>query len=105
MKYNFVMSRTYVTEMIVVADDEASAWDWINDNAEAIYEAELEQMNVINEESSLEPVTPSQNEVEELADLVCHINQKLQEYSHVEDFIPKELYKALEQMLSHDNED
>lgn len=105
MKYNLVMSRTYVTEMIVVADDEASAWDWINDNADAIYEAELEQMNVINEESSLEPVTPSQNEVEELADLVCHINQKLQEYSHVEDFIPKELYKALEQMLSHDNED
>ena len=105
MKYNFVMSRTYVTEMTIVADDEASAWDWINDNAEAIYEAELEQMNVINEESSLVPVTPSQNEVEELADLVCHINQKLQEYSHVEDFIPKELYKALEQMLSHDNED
>lgn len=105
MKYNLVVSRTYVTEMIVVADDEASAWDWINDNAEAIYEAELEQMNVINEESSLEPVTPSQNEVEELADLVCHINQKLQEYSTRRGLRTKELYKALERMLSHDNED
>lgn len=100
MKYNLVMSRTYVTEMIVVADDEASAWDWININAEAIYEAELEQMNVINEELSLEPVTPSQNEVEELADLVCHINQKLQEYSHIEDFIPSEMHEALAKMIA-----
>ena len=100
MKYNFVMSRTYVTEMIVVADDEASAWDWINDNAEAIYEAELEQMNVINEESSLEPVTPSPNEYDELQTLAHEIIRKLRGYIHVEDFIPREMHEALAKMVA-----
>lgn len=100
MKYNLVMSRTYVTEMIVVADDEASAWDWINDNAEAIYEAELEQMNVINEESSLEPVTPSPNEKDELVSLAFEIMRKLRGYSHVEDFIPSEMHEALAKMVA-----
>lgn len=100
MKYNLVMSRTYVTEMIVVADDEASAWDWINDNAEAIYEAELEQMNVINEESSLEPATPSPNEKDELVSLAFEIMRKLRGYSHVEDFIPREMHEALAKMVA-----
>lgn len=105
MKYNFVMSRTYVTEMTIVADNEASAWDWINDNAEVIYEAELEQMNVVNEETSLVPLTPSQNELEELTDLVGHILNKLEEYRHVEEFVPKKLLEALDEMLANDDED
>lgn len=100
MKYNFVMSRTYVTEMTIVADDEASAWDWINDNAEVIYEAELEQMNVINEESSLVPKTPSPNEQDELETLAHDIIRKLKEYSHVEDFIPSEMHTALAKMVA-----
>ena len=100
MKYNFVMSRTYVTEMTIVADDEASAWDWINDNAEVIYEAELEQMNVINEESSLVPKTPSQNEKDELEALAYEIVRKLRGYSHVEDFIPSEMHTALAKMVA-----
>lgn len=104
MKYNLVMSRTYVTEMIVVADDEASAWDWINDNADVIYEAELEQMNVINEESSLVPKTPSPNEASELEDLAYQILSKLEQYSHVYDFIPSEIYESLEKMRSHNND-
>lgn len=100
MKYNLVMSRTYVTEMIVVADDEASAWDWINDNAEVIYEAELEQMNVVDEESSLVPVTPSPNEYDELQTLAHDILRKLREYRHVEDFIPSEMHEALTKMVA-----
>lgn len=100
MKYNFVMSRTYVTEMVVVAEDEASAWDWINNNSEAIYEAELEQMNVINEESSLAPLTPSPNEKDELVTLAYDIILKMREYRHVEDFIPSEMHEALAKMVA-----
>ena len=100
MKYNLVMTRTYVTEMTIVADDEASAWDWINDNAEVIYEAELEQMNVINEESSLVPKTPSPNEKDELEALAYEIVRKLRGYSHVEDFIPSEMHEALAKMVA-----
>ena len=100
MKYNFVMSRTYVTEMVVVADDEASAWDWINDNAETIYESELEQMNVVSEETSLAPLTPSPNEKDELETLAHEIIRKLKEYSHVEDYIPSEMHEALAKMVA-----
>lgn len=100
MKYNFVMSRTYVTEMTIVADDEASAWDWVNDNAEAIYESELEQMNVVSEETSLAPLTPSPNEKDELVTLAYDIILKLRDYRHVEDFIPSEMHEALAKMVA-----
>ena len=46
MKYNLVISRTYVTEIKVVADNPAHAWDWINQNSDFIYEQEMEQCNV-----------------------------------------------------------
>lgn len=104
MKYYFVMTRTFKTQVKVVANNIEEAQQWIDDNMDYVWEAELEQCNVIDDERVLKESEPSPNEVDELADLVCHINQKLQEYRHVEDFIPKELYKALEQMLSHDND-
>jgi hypothetical protein len=69
-----------------------------------VYVEELEQCNIIEEDVNVELAEPSPNEVSELQDLVQHINLKLQQYSHVEDFIPQELYKALEQMLSHDED-
>ena len=100
MKYNLVISRTYVTEMTIVADDEASAWDWINENTDVIYEAELEQMNVVNEETSLVPLTPSPNEQDELETLAHDIIRKLKEYSHVEDYIPSEMHEALAKMIA-----
>lgn len=100
MKYNLVVSRTYVTEMTIVADDESSAWDWINANGDIISEAELEQMNVVDEESSLVPVTPSPNEYDELQTLAHDILRKLREYSHVEDFIPSEMHEALAKMVA-----
>jgi ABC-type Zn uptake system ZnuABC Zn-binding protein ZnuA len=102
MKYNFVMTRTFRTKFNVVADNIEEAQQWIDDNMDDVWEAELEQCNVIDDERVLEEAEPSPNEVSELQDLVQHINLKLQQYSHVEDFIPQELYKALEQMLSHD---
>ena len=100
MKYNLVVSRTYVTEMTIVADDESSAWDWINANGDIISEAELEQMNVVDEESSLVPVTPSPNEYDELQTLAHDILRKLREYRHVEDFIPSEMHEALAKMVA-----
>lgn len=100
MKYNLVVSRTYVTEMTIVADDESSAWDWINANGDIISEAELEQMNVVDEESSLVPVTPSPNEYDELQTLAHDILRKLREYSHIEDYIPSEMHEALAKMVA-----
>jgi hypothetical protein len=44
---------------------------------------------------------PSINEAEELRDLVFHIEQKLEDYKHVSEFIPKKLQDALDKMLSH----
>jgi hypothetical protein len=42
--------------------------DWVNENSDLVAEAELEQMNVMYDESTLEPVTPSPNEcTDELA--------------------------------------
>lgn len=104
MKYNVVISRTYATEIVVEADNTQEVQEWLGNNDDKVNHEEMEQCNIIETYTSIEAVMPSQNEVDELADLVCHINQKLQEYRHVEDFIPKDLYKALEQMLSHDND-
>jgi hypothetical protein len=59
MKYKLTTTRTYVTEMIVVAESESDAWDWVNENSDLVAEAELEQMNVMYDESTLEPVTPA----------------------------------------------
>jgi hypothetical protein len=36
--------------------------------------------------------------------LAYHIKGKLKEYSHVEDFIPLDMHKALAQMLGHDED-
>jgi hypothetical protein len=102
MKYNFVMTRTFKTQVKVVADNIEKAQQWLDDNMDDVWEAELEQCNVIDDERVLKEAEPSPNEVSELQDLVQHINLKLQQYSHVEDFIPNDLYKALEHMLSHD---
>jgi hypothetical protein len=102
MKYNVVISRTYATELVVEADNTQGVHDWLESNDETINHEELEQCNIIVEDTDIELVSPSPNEASELQDLVQHINQKLKEYSHVEDFIPNDLYKALEQMLGHD---
>jgi hypothetical protein len=104
MKYNVVISRTYATEIVVEADDTQGVHDWLESNDETINHEELEQCNIIDIQFSIDSIEPSPNEVDELADLVCHINKKLQQYSHVSNFIPNDLYKALEHMLSHDKD-
>ncbi len=98
MKYKLTTTRTYVTEMIVVAESESDAWDWVNENSDLVAEAELEQMNVVDEESTLEPCIPSPNEYDELQSLAYNIQSQLQAYSHVSDFIPSEMHKALAKM-------
>jgi hypothetical protein len=100
MKYKLTTTRTYVTEMIVVAESESDAWDWVNENSDLVAEAELEQMNVMYDESTLEPCTPSPNEYDELQSLAHDIKAKLKEYSHVEDFIPSEMHDALAKMVA-----
>ena len=104
MKYNVVISRTYATELVVEADNKEGVHEWLETHQNKVYVEELEQCNIIEEDVNIELISPSPNEVSELQDLVQHINLKLQQYSHVEDFIPQELYKALEQMLSHDED-
>jgi len=104
MKYNVVISRTYATELVVDAENIQEVHDWLGDNDDKVNHEELEQCNIIETYTNIELLAPSPNEVSELQDLVYHINKKLQEYRHVEDFIPKDLYKALEQMLSHDED-
>jgi len=52
MKYNLVVSRTYVTEIEVTADNIQDAWQWVSENSDTIYEQELEQCNVVSEEGS-----------------------------------------------------
>jgi len=102
MKYNVIISRTYATELVVDAESIQEVHEWLGNNDDKVNHEELEQCNIIETYTNVELVKPSPNEESELEDLVYHINKKLQEYSHVEDFIPKELYKALEQMLGHD---
>jgi hypothetical protein len=98
MKYKLTTTRTYVTEMIVVAESESDAWDWVNENSDLVAEAELEQMNVMYDESTLEPCIPSPNEYDELQSLAYNIQRQLQAYRHVEDFIPSEMHEALAKM-------
>ena len=105
MKYNLVVSRTYVTEIEVTADNIQDAWQWVSENSDTIYEQELEQCNVIDDERVLEEAEPSQNEAEELQDLAGHIGHYLHKYRHVEAYIPKEMWDALEKMSSHHTED
>ena len=102
MKYNVIISRTYATELVVEADNTIEVHKWLGDNDDKVNHEELEQCNIIETYTNVELVEPSPNEVSELQDLVYHIKGKLEEYSHVEDFIPIDMHKALAQMLGHD---
>jgi hypothetical protein len=104
MKYNIVISRTYATELVVEADNTIEVHEWLDENEETINYQELEQCNIIETDINIEMLEPSQNEASELLDLAWHIKAKLKEYSHVEDFIPIDMHKALRQMLGHDND-
>ena len=102
MKYNVVISRTYATEIVVEADNTIEVHGWLDKSEEKINHEEMEQCNIIDIQFSIGSIEPSTNEASELLDLAWHIKAKLKEYSHVEDFIPIDMHKALEQMLSHD---
>lgn len=102
MKYNVVISRTYATELVVEVDNTQEVHEWLGNNDDKVNHEEMEQCNIIETYTSIEAVTPSPNEVSELLDLAWHIKAKLKEYSHVEDFIPIDMHKALSQMLGHD---
>lgn len=105
MKYNLVVSRTYVTEIEVTADNIQEAWQWVSENSDTIYEQEMEQCNVVSEEADMRELGPSQNEAEELIDLVSHIQQRIHDYRHVGAYIPKEMWDALDKMSSHITDD
>lgn len=104
MKYNLVISRTYVTEIKVVADSIEEAQQWVDENMDIVYEAELEQCNVVNEETDLQEDTPSLNEAEELLDLAQHIGRYLDKYIHVSDYFPSEIHDAVKKLASHAQE-
>jgi hypothetical protein len=56
MKYNLVISRTYVTEIEVTANNMQEALTWASTNQDEIYEQELEQCNVIDEDINIREV-------------------------------------------------
>jgi len=104
MKYNVVISRTYATELVVEADNTIEVHEWLGDNDDKVNHEELEQCNIIETYTNIELVSPSPNEASELEDLAYQILSKLEQYSHVSDFIPSEIYEALDKMRNH-NED
>jgi hypothetical protein len=104
MKYNVVISRTYATELVVDAENIQEVHDWLGDNEDKVNHEELEQCNIIDIQFSIGSIEPSPNEIDELMSLAYHIKGKLKEYSHVEDFIPIDMHKALAQMLGHDED-
>lgn len=104
MKYNVVISRTYATELVVEADNTIEVHEWLGNNDDKVNHEELEQCNIIETYTSIEAVTPSPNEASELEDLAYQILSKLEQYSHVSEFIPSEIYEALDKMRNH-NED
>jgi hypothetical protein len=101
MKYNVIISRTYATELVVDANDKDGVYEWLAENQETINHQEMEQCNIISDDANIELIEPSENEAEELLDLAYHIHRLLQNYSHVADFVPKEIRDALEKMSSH----
>jgi hypothetical protein len=104
MKYNLVVSRTYVTELVVEADNKEGVHEWLAENQETINHQEMEQCNIISDDANIELVEPSPNEASELIDLACHIEGMLIQYRHVADFIPSEMHEALRQMLRYDED-
>jgi hypothetical protein len=104
MKYNVVISRTYATELVVDAENIQEVHDWLGNNDDKVNHEELEQCNIIDIQFSIGSIEPSPNEIDELMSLAYHIKGKLKEYSHVEDFIPIDMHKALAQMLGHDED-
>jgi hypothetical protein len=101
MKYNVVISRTYATELVVDAENIQEVHEWLGDNDDKVNHEELEQCNIIETYTNVEALSPSPNEAEELLDLAYHIHRLLHNYSHVADFVPKEIRDALEKMSSH----
>jgi len=104
MKYNVVISRTYATELVVDAENIQEVHEWLGDNDDKVNHEELEQCNIIETYTNVELLAPSPNEASELEDLAYQILSKLEQYSHVSDFIPSEIYEALDKMRNH-NED
>jgi hypothetical protein len=104
MKYNVVISRTYATEIVVEADNQDGVYEWLGDNDDKVNHEELEQCNIIDTYTSIEAVTPSPNEAVELQSLSVYIQRLIQEYRHVEDFVPKELHDALAKMMLADED-
>ena len=104
MKYNVVISRTYATEIVVEADNTQEVQEWLETHENKVYHEELEQCNIIDTDINIELITPSPNEAVELQSLSVYIQRLIQEYRHVEDFVPKELHDALAKMMLTDED-
>jgi len=100
MKYNLVITRTLKGEFKVVADSIEKAQEWVDDNVDDLWNI-LDGIEIIDESTELQEDKPSENEAEELLDLAGHITDYLHKYRHVGDYIPSEMFEALEKMRSH----
>lgn len=95
MRYNITISRTYETEIFVSADNYEGAELWIENNEETINEAELDQCNIVETNTKVIEMEPSNNEREEILYLMSRIKALISDYRHVSEYIPQNLIDEL----------
>ena len=95
MRYNITISRTYETEIFVSADSLHDAELLIENNEETINEAELDQCNIVETNTKVIEMEPSNNEREEILCLMSKIKTLISDYRHVSEYIPQHLIDEL----------
>jgi hypothetical protein len=103
MKYKVTIHRTYATELEVEGNDvdDIKEWLYCYNLSDKVLRMERDQNNITETRSDIELMGPSDNEAEEMLDLVGHIRQRIYDYRHVKAYIPKEMWDALDKMSSH----
>lgn len=95
MRYNITISRTYETEIFVSADNYEGAELWIETNEDEINIEELEQCNIVETNTKIIEMEPSENEREEILCLMSRIKTLISDYRHVSEYIPQHLIDEL----------
>ena len=95
MRYNITIQRTYKTEIFVSADNYDGAELWIETNEDEINEAELDQCNIVETNTKIIEMEPSENEREEILCLMSRIKTLISDYRHVSEYIPQHLIDEL----------
>ena len=100
MRYNITITRTYETEFIVSADNYEGVELWIETNDDEINEAELDQCNIVETNTKIIEMEPSDNEREEIFYLMNRIKALISDYRHVSEYIPQHLINELNNLYN-----